>query len=126
MLRTVGVFICVSLASLAMSNLWPSEAYSIAMIAADALACAAITLHPAGKWQSIIGLSYILQIGVHIGRIANGENADITSFFWGLTALAILQLVLLGGWLTYEFLGHHFRGGADTLPDAGRHKSMAQ
>lgn len=98
MRRTIITVFGVMVAAWFLRGSWPSVEYSLAMIAVDSAALAVITWHPAGRWQSIIGLSYVLQVSVHIGRIASGENADINSFYWGLSAIAILQLLLLWGW----------------------------
>jgi len=98
MRRTICTVFAVMLAAWLLSGLWPTVPYSLAMIAVDAAACVIITWHPAGKWQSVVGLSYILQIGVHLGRVANGDNADMDALWWGLSILALLQMFLVGGW----------------------------
>lgn len=117
MMRTVAAFVAVAFVSLCASGLWPTPTYSIIMIAADAAACLVITLKPAGNWQAAIGLSYIFQIICHLIRIALGKNADIDSFYWGLTAWAVIQLLLLGGWLGHELLGYtHLRGRTRDFP----------
>jgi hypothetical protein len=107
MKRTIAAVFGSMVAGLAFSGLWPGEGWSALMIAFDALACIVITWHPAGRWQSVIGLSYILQIGVHIGRIANGDSADLVSYWWGLALLAVLQLLLIGGWWITDVFGFH-------------------
>jgi len=113
MKRTVATIFAVMLIQWAIDGWWPSVEWAAMMIAVDTLACVIITWHPAGRWQAITGLSYILQIGVHLGRIFNGDNADVISYWWGLSTLAILQLLLLGGWWLHG-LGLHFgRGGSN-------------
>lgn len=99
MKRTAFVIWAVAVASLLLTPLWPSTTYSFAMIVVDALAAVAILYHPAGRWQSAIGLTYVFQIAFHIGRLINASDADINSFYIGLSVLAVLQLALVGGWL---------------------------
>ncbi len=80
------------------------------MLLVDCLACIVITVRPAGKWQSVIGLSYIFQIGAHAGRII-AANPDINVYGNGLTLLAFMQLALLGGWIASDRPGLLSRGG---------------
>jgi hypothetical protein len=125
MRRTICTVFAVMAAAWSLSGLWPSVAYSLAMIAIDAIACIVITWHPAGRWQSVVGLSYILQIGVHIGRVFNGDNADLVSFWWGLSILAVLQMFLVGGWwidgldLPRRWRDTHPRAGKARHPGVG-------
>lgn len=89
--------------------------YSLFMILVNSLACVLITWAPAGKWQSLIGWSFILQIGTDIGRIAaeiNSGASDIMFVYWMTTALAYLQLLLLAGWGIDERTGYFSRIGA--------------
>src|SRR5687768_9038001 len=73
MRRTVGALLLVGVVSLFLAGdpalrllgltlpglgLWPTEPYAIAMIIVDALAAWAILWHPAGKAQSLIGLTF--------------------------------------------------------------------
>lgn len=83
---------------------WPTETYAILMMIVDAIGATIILIHPAGKVQSIIGLTFLLQIGVHAGRVFNGQSADLNNYWWGLSLLAVLQLVLTGGWWVNEQL----------------------
>jgi hypothetical protein len=126
MKRTAATIFAVMLVAWFLADAWPGVNYSLAMILIDALACFIITLHPAGRWQSMIGLTYILQIGVHVGRIARGENADINTFYWGLSLLAILQLLLLGGWMLHGIVGHPRWRRADPASPAPRRPGMAR
>ena len=82
--------------------LWPSEWWAGLMMAVDTIACIVVTIRPAGKWQSVIGLSFIFQIAVHAGRIFNGAEADINAYWTGLSILAFMQLFLAGGWLAHD------------------------
>lgn len=86
--------------------LWPHWSWSAAVAGLDALACVIVTWRPAGKWQSVIGLTYLLQIGVHAGRVVaeiNTGASNMNHYFWGLSLLGLLQLFLLGGWLCDDY-----------------------
>lgn len=122
MRRTICTVFAVMLAAWFLADLWPGLKYAAAMIGIDALACTIITWHPAGKWQAVVGLSYVLQIGVHIGRIFSGDNADIYRYFWGLSLLAILQLLLIGGWWLHGRMGRNpdWSDSRSNLPRSSR------
>lgn len=104
---------------------WPSENWALAMMAVDGLAATVILFHPAGKAQSLIGLTYLLQIGVHAGRLMNGDQADFWLYWLSLSILAFLQLLILGGWWINERApwGRAVRRGG-TLPDPAYLESM--
>lgn len=106
MLRTSLVLCAVFLAQLGIGQLVSPEtiAHALIMFVVDTAACVAITLRPAGKWQSLIGLSFILQLGTHVGRIIPA-HPDMNGYFDRLTVLAFMQLFLLGGWLIYVAIG---------------------
>jgi hypothetical protein len=127
MKRTALAIFGVMLAAWLLRGLWPGIGYAWAMIAVDSAALAVITWRPAGRWQAIVGLSYILQIATHIGRIAAAKNADMNSYWWGLSIIAILQLLLVGGWwLNERSIRHRLRGCADTASAYSRSKSVAR
>lgn len=111
MKRTVYVLLGVGLASLLLAeqNLfpsikWPTERYSVAMIAINAIGAWITLIHPFGKVQRLIGLTLLLQSGVHAGRLLRGDQFDMVSFWWALSILALLQLALIGGWWLYELV----------------------
>lgn len=110
MKRTIFSLVGVLIASMILVDwlVWPSENYALGMIVVDVIAAAIILWRPAGKAQAIIGLTFLLQIGVHAGRLANGEQADFLLYWWGLSLLAFLQLFVMGGWWIHERLS---RGG---------------
>ncbi len=104
MRRTILTILGVALFSLTLAKvgLWPSDAYAYSMIAADTAALLIITRHPADKMQSVIGLTYIFQITTWIAYLASRYiygRADMNVVWWGLTVPAILQLILVGGWI---------------------------
>jgi hypothetical protein len=102
MKRTVLTLVAVMLAAWWLSPLWPTEAYAWAMIGIDSAALVTICWHPAGRWQSIVGLTYVIQVAVHFGRIIVGDATDRNGYWWGLSLSAIVQLLLLGGWWFVE------------------------
>lgn len=108
MLRTVCTLIAVTVAAYSFALLISNdEAYAWFMIALDGTACRVITWRPAGRWQSIIGQSFLLQIALHAGRILNGSNADMNLVWDGLTLLAFVQLALVAGWWLHEKRDRH-------------------
>lgn len=104
MRRTILTIFAVFCTAWLLKGGWPSTHYALEMIAVDSAALVVICARPAGKWQSIIGLSFILQVATHIGRIISGADADINSYWGGLSAIAVLQLLLVGGWWLHEYL----------------------
>ncbi len=126
MLRTVLTLLGVGLIQLAVAQFVSPEtdAHVWIMLAVDSTACAIITLRPAGQWQSLIGLSYILQIGTHIGRLV-ANNPDMYFYWTGLTVCAYLQLVLLGGWWISGRISHlGWRRSPDPVASQARHKGV--
>lgn len=103
--------------------------YSAFMIFVNALACVFITWEPAGKWQSLIGWSFILQIGTDLGRVAseiNTGHSDMMFVYWVTTGLAYVQLLLLMGWGLSNGRFVHYRrwGRAASTVDPSRRASV--
>lgn len=105
---------------------WTSPTYAVCMMLVDTIAAAVVLIRPAGKAQALVGVTYLVQIGFYAGRLLNGENADINNLWLGLTVMAMLQLVLVGGWWIYERVTWgdtvHRR---DPVPVTSHHKSDA-
>lgn len=102
--------------------------YSLYMIAVNAIACLFITWNPAGRWQALIGWSFILQIGTDTGRVASDiyfGTSDMYVVYWMTTALAYLQLVLLGGWWIDERTGYSYRLRHHVSPRKTRNTGLA-
>lgn len=77
-------------------------------VAVDALSAAIVLHQPAGKPQSVVGGLYMAQIVMHgvYGTLKLSGDPIAESNYWQLlTALAFLQIVVLGGWT----IGHHWR-----------------
>ena len=83
------------------------EDYSWFMMAVDAVACRVIVWRPAGDFQRFIGYTYYFQIALHAGRIIRGNEANLTFVYWAMTAIAFVQLFLVGGWWLHENVLRH-------------------
>lgn len=71
----------------------------------DAATATLVLWHPASRMQALIGVSYCVQIAMHIGYgtakidlFVIGARADPWKYYDALTAIAWIQLALLGGW----------------------------
>jgi hypothetical protein len=110
MKRTIGVMLGVYILQLALAPwLWPTLWWSAAVAGLDLAAIRLVTWRPAGKFQSLIGWTFLLQAAAHSGRVIaelNHKIADMNSYWWLTTALAFIQLFLIGGWLIHDYLGH--------------------
>lgn len=102
--------------------------YSAYMILVNALACWLITMHPASRWQALIGWSFVIQIGSDVGRVAveiNGGTSDMFLLYWETTALAYLQLLFVIGWGTDGLLRHNCWGRSHPTPAPSHISGMA-
>lgn len=83
-------------------------------VVTDGLAARVILHQPAGRAQSAIGWVYMAQILMH-GVYAVSDHALAANPYWQiLMSLALVQLLILGGWVIGRG-GRHFGlgGGAD-------------
>lgn len=129
MLRTIVVilFVYIVQAGIVSPLLWPRPEWSLAMIAVDGLAAWAIALRPAGRMQALIAYSFLPQIAFHLGRYLNGENADMNLYFWGLTVLGFVQLVLAGSWwLHVRYSRHDRHAHPRPAPDQAHRESVGR
>lgn len=83
-----------------------SVPHAIAMFCIDLIAGWIIVRQPAAIWQALVGSSFVIQLGMHIGRLA-ANNPDMNFYFNGLSVMAFCQLALVGGWWIDE--RHLFR-----------------
>jgi hypothetical protein len=70
-------------------------------IAIDAAAAAVIMYRPASRPQSILGVTYCVQIAMHCGYgLLNllHQPVDPMPYYNWLTGIAWVQLLILGGW----------------------------
>lgn len=77
----------------------------------DALSAAAILYQPAGKAQAMIGSVYISQLVMHVVYKVSDPRLAENSYWQVLFSLAVVQLIILGGWIG----GHHGRRIVDHL-----------
>lgn len=77
----------------------------------DTLSAIAVLYRPAGRWQAVLGVLFCAQIAMDAGygllRALHVE-ADADKYYWALTRVAWLQLLLVWGWC-----GGLVAGGAD-------------
>ncbi len=67
----------------------------------DTITAAVMLYRPAGKWQAILGISYVAQLACHVGygvRITFLGGADATLYYDWLAAIAFVQLFIVGAW----------------------------
>lgn len=125
MKRTIITVFAVMIAAWFLRGYWPGVDYAVMMIGVDAIACIVITWHPAGRWQSVVGLSYVMQIIVHLARIIRGDNVDFDLYWWGLSLLAFLQLFLIGGWWVHgKLVGRRRRNAPRPVSNLAHSKSV--
>lgn len=107
----------------------PDWGYSAYMIGVNALACRMIVKHPAARWQSIIGYSMLVQIGVDGGNVAAQlyyGTSDAFLVYWLTTILAFAQLAMIGGWLLDgRFAGLGGYSEADSTLAPARRRGVA-
>lgn len=95
-------------------------------IAIDGFAAFVILWRPAGRWQSLLGVSYCAQIAMHIGYgalLLTDQQPDQWSYYDALTRVAWVQLALLGAWggrtIWRALAGHNGGGSAAGAAGAG-------
>jgi hypothetical protein len=82
-------------------------------IATDAVCCAVVLYQPAKKIQAVIGWTYMAQILMHVVYAVSNHAIAAWPYWQALTALAFLQLLLLGGWIGGSWYRRYRR------PDSG-------
>lgn len=130
MRRTVLTLFAVMIAAYAYSfALGGGLDYSVYMIGVNALACWAIVRHPAARWQSAIGWSLLLQIGLDGGSVASElyfGSSDMWLVYISTVLLAFGQLLMVGGWYLDELAARHL-GNSDghSAASTSRHRGVA-
>lgn len=116
MKRSVYALLAVGAVSLILASLmdWTTPPYGLAMMAVDFAAAWVILWRPAGKIQSLLGMTLVVQMGVHAGKLLRGADTNLDYYYLALSVLAIVQLVLVGGWWLHERITW-----SDRLPDRG-------
>jgi len=64
----------------------------------DTISAAAILHQPAGKVQALIGATFMGQILLHVVYAFSNHGVGAYPYWQMLTAMAFVQLLLLGGW----------------------------
>jgi len=88
-------------------------------MAIDAAAAAVILYRLSSQWQVALGLTYCLQIAMHIAYGLLGK-ADAWPYYSALTAIAWLQLLLVAGWSGDVWLR---RAPREPAPDSAEPRS---
>ncbi|MES2295269.1 MAG: hypothetical protein V4527_18375 [Pseudomonadota bacterium] len=103
--RVIAAMVGCGIASLVLASflVWTGDNYGIAMMAVDGVAAFIVLKPPPSLWQAIIGATYLTQIGLHAGRIIT-HPSDTSSYYLGLSFMALLQLAVVGGWWLDERL----------------------
>ncbi len=65
----------------------------------DALAASFVLHQPAGKTQALIGWTFMAQILLHVVYAFSNHDVGAYHYWQVLTAIAFVQLLLLGGWI---------------------------
>lgn len=106
MKRSVYALFLVGVVSLILASLmdWTTSPYGLAMMGVDFVAALVILWRPAGKFQSLLGITLVVQMGIHAGKLLRGADTNFDYYYLALSVLAILQLVLVGGWWLHERL----------------------
>lgn len=114
MKRSVFALLGVGIVSLILASVidWTTPPYGLAMMAVNFAGAWVILWRPAGKIQSLLGITLVLQMGVHAGKLLRGADSNLDYYYTALSVLAILQLVLIGGWWCREWFTWH-----DRIPD---------
>lgn len=97
----------------------------------DASASVAILWRPAGRMQALLGVSYCVQIAMHGGYGAAEIMgvADPWKYYDALTAVAWVQLLIIGGWCVGIWAGGGIRrwlGGSGSSAVAPRYSGVAE
>lgn len=107
------------------TDCWPFN------IIIDASASVVILWRPAGKMQALLGVSYCVQIAMHggYGAAKIAGIADPWKYYNALTAVAWIQLLMIGGWSVAIWgrgIVRHRFGGHDPAHPAEGYRGLAE
>lgn len=84
----------------------------------SALGCVVVTIHPSGRWQAVIGGSFLATLVAHIAfglSVIMVRNVSVPSYLNALDRLNIIRVALCGAWvcaaLVRAWLLPHHRAG---------------
>lgn len=114
MRRTVWTLIAVAIAAYGFTWITNSTGadYSLFMLAVNGAACWNITRQPAAGWQSVVGMSFVLQIATDVTTIARESffgPIDMNYPALVTTVLAFVQLLCVAGWGVHDRVRRHYR-----------------
>lgn len=99
MIRTALVLLCNWIAGTAFVLATGIHDPWLLSIVLDGLSAFIILYQPAGRMQSVIGCTFIAQVMLHAVYFASDRAIAAYPYWQILTAMAFVQLVLLGGWV---------------------------
>lgn len=100
-MRCYIVIVAVWLAGLVYWSLTGDYTHAPLNIITDALAASLIMMRPAGRFQSVLGATFIIQVVIHAAfllRVALTGSADEVVYYENLTIWAYIQLGVVGAW----------------------------
>lgn len=93
-------------------------------IVTDAAAARLVIHQPAGKAQALIAALYMIQIAMHAVYFASDKALAAMQYWWVLIGLAIVQLVILGGWASGGIARYVRRRRNPGMAASAREKSV--
>lgn len=100
-MRCYAVIATVWLAGLIYWSLTDDYTHAPFNIITDSLAASIIMMRPAGRFQSVLGATYVIQVVIHAAfllRVALTGSADEVVYYENLTIWAYIQLGVIGAW----------------------------
>ncbi len=86
---------------------WGGEPWAL-LFALDVIAALVVLIMPAGKMQSLIGTTFLVKLAMDTayGLALFYGHADPLKYWWALTGIGFVQLLLVGGWWLSERFPH--------------------
>lgn len=100
-MRCYIVIVAVWLAGLVYCSMTGDYTHAPLNIITDALAASIIMMRPAGRFQSMLGATYVVQVVIHAAfllRVSLTGQADEIIYYENLTIWAFIQLGVIGVW----------------------------
>jgi len=131
--RTIAIMRCyiviaaVWLSGLVYWSLTGDYTHAPLNIITDSLAASLIMMRPAGRFQSVLGATFIVQVVIHAAfllRVALTGSADEVVYYENLTIWAFIQLGVIGVWNGRIWWGR-FRRNSDKASVSAGAQSVA-